>query len=162
MQQEQIKKIIINGLAILVIAGVIITGYFAFTNGSTPDTILEVSVGRVAEETRFIGTEIDKTVKDLEGLDSALDSSVAIFSLPAFRSLQDFSVSIPEEPVGRDNPFVPTLWKAQMKVLEESNQKSSVSSGSISSPRAGQSTSALMPDKQVPSAVMPFDINPGI
>lgn len=161
MQQEQIKKIIINVLAVAVVAGVIITGYSAFTKRSTLDITPEVSVGQVAEETRFIGAEIDKTVKDLNGLDRALESSVAIFDLPAFRSLQDFSVSVSEEPVGRDNPFVPTLWKAQMKVFNESEQKSGVSSGSVSSEQAGQSPSSLIPATQAPSGMLP-DTNPGI
>lgn len=135
MQQEQIKKIIVNGLAILVIVGVVVTGYSSFTGGKTENiTTPEVSaVGQVADETRLIGAEIDRTVRELRGLDSALESSVAIFDLPAFMNLQDFSVSISEEPVGRDNPFIPTLWKTQMKALEGSEQKSSASPRSVQS-----------------------------
>lgn len=163
MQQEQIKKIIINGLAVLVIAGVVVTGYLSFTGGSTEDTATyDVSiVGQVAEETRLIGAEIDRTVSELRGLDSALDSSVAIFDLPAFMNLKDFSVSIFEEPVGRDNPFIPTLWKAQMKVIEGVEQKSSASSGIISSTQVVQSTPASTPGLQSSLGTLP-DINPGI
>ncbi|MGB2580344.1 MAG: hypothetical protein WBC83_01485 [Minisyncoccia bacterium] len=157
MQQEQIKKIIINGLAVLVILGVVVTGYRSFTGGSTEDiATYDISiVSQVAEETRLIGAEIARTVGELRGLDSALESSVSIFDLPAFRSLQDFSVTISEEPVGRDNPFVPTLWKAQMKALEGIEQKSSASSGSA------QSTPASTSESQSSLGVLP-DINPGI
>lgn len=163
MQQEQIKKIIVNGLAILVIVGVVVTGYRSFTGSKTENiTTPEVSVvGQVADETRLIGAEIDRTVRELRGLGSALESSVAIFDLPAFTNLQDFSVSISEEPVGRDNPFVPTTWKARMKALEGSKQKSSASPRSTSSAPVEQSTSASAQESQLPTGLLP-DINPGI
>lgn len=156
MQQEQIKKIIVNGLAVLVIVGVVVTGYRSFTGGKTEDTTTpDMSVvGQVAEETRLIGAEIDRTVSELRGLDNALESSVAIFDLPAFTNLQDFSVPISGEPVGRDNPFVPTLWKLQMKPLKDVSQKSDTSSetqASVVSTKEPQSSQGLLPD-----------INPGI
>lgn len=163
MQQEQIKKIIINGLAVLVIVGVVVTGYSSFIGGNTDNiTTPDISVvGQVAEETRFIGAEIDRTVSELRGLDSALESSVAIFDLSAFMNLQDFSVPIFEEPVGRDNPFVPTSWKAQMKALEGAEQKNSASSGSTSPAPIGQSSSASVPEFSPASEILP-GINPGI
>lgn len=163
MQQEQIKKIIINGLAILVIVGVVVTGYRSFTRGNTGSITPSdpSAVGQVAEETRLIGAEIDRTVSELRGLGSALESSVAIFDLPAFTNLQDFSASISEEPVGRDNPFVPTLWKARMKALEGLEQKSSASPRSISSAPVEQSTSASSQESKLSPGLLP-NINPGI
>ncbi|TAN35719.1 hypothetical protein EPN27_03230 [Patescibacteria group bacterium] len=163
MQQEQIKKIIINGLAVLVIVGVVVTGYMSFTGGNTNDiaTYDASVVGQVAEETRLIGDEIDRTVSELRGLDSALESSVAIFDLPAFMNLEDFSISIFEEPVGRDNPFIPTLWKEQMKVIEGVEQKSGASSGFISSTQVVQPTPASNTWPQSSSGPVP-EINPGI
>lgn len=163
MQQEQIKKIIINGLAILVIVGVVVTGYQSFTGGNTENIAPSdtSAVGQVAEETRLIGAEIDRTVSELRGLGSALESSVAIFDLPAFTNLQDFSVSISEEPVGRDNPFVPTLWKARMKALEGLEQKSNASPRSISPAPVEKSTSASAQEAQLPSSFL-LNINTGI
>lgn len=127
MQQEQIKTLLVNILTGAIIVGVFVVGYFVFIKKDTTitDSVAEVSsVARIAEETASIGTEIDYTVSDLKDLKSAVASSKVIFDLPAFRNLQNFSVTIPEEPVGRTNPFVPTVWKLKMKASEEAVKKS--------------------------------------
>lgn len=155
MQQEQIKSLFVNILTASVVVGVFITGYFVFVK-KTPLTVSEVSVVKIAEETRFIGTEIDRTVKELEGLDRSLASSLAIFDDPAFRNLEDFTVSIPEEVVGsRTNPFTVTSWKLEAKALEEALGKGTISGGtSGGTSSVGQSSFTSTPGTQTPAPVL--------
>lgn len=155
MQQEQIKTLFVNTLTASVVVGVLIAGYFVFVK-KTPITVSEVSVVKIAEDTRFIGAEIDRTVKELEGLDRSLAISLAIFDDSAFRNLEDFTVSIPEEAVGlRTNPFTPTSWKLEAKALEEALGKGTISRGTSGAPASvGQSSSTSAPETQTPAAVL--------
>lgn len=133
MQQEQIKTLLVNMMTAIVIVGVFVVGYFVFIKKDTAITssVTSVSsVARIAEETASIGAEIDYTVKDLKDLTRAVASSTVIFDLPEFQKLQDFSVTIQAETIGRDNPFIPTAWKLKMKALEEAIGKSASSQSS--------------------------------
>jgi hypothetical protein len=136
MQQEQIKALIVNILTAGVVVGVLVAAYFVFIKKDIPvvgSVISSVtSVAQIAEETALIGSQIDTTVSDLGDLASAVESSNVIFELPSFKNLRDFSVAIPEEYVGRDNPFVPTIWKINMK-----NQ---ITTGNDLSPSVPEST----------------------
>lgn len=126
MPQEQIKTLLVNIFTAVIIVGVFVAGYFVFIkkDGVVTGAVTSVStVARVAEETATIGVEIDSTVRDLKDLSRAVASSTIIFELPEFRNLENFSVTIPTETIGRDNPFVPTIWKLRMKELEESAKK---------------------------------------
>lgn len=142
MQQEQIKTLLVNIMTGVVIVGLLYAGYSVFTKGgestaTTTTTTTDLSVAKIAEETAFVGVEIDRTVANLKDLDRAVASSKVIFDLPAFQNLQDFSVAIPEEPLGRTNPFVPTEWKLKMKALEEPASKSTTPSSGGVAPASG-------------------------
>lgn len=116
MQNEQTKSLLVNVMTGVVIIGVLAAGYFVFTNQTqtTGGSSAPTSVSEIASETATIGTQIESTVSDLEDLTRAIASSTIIFSTPAFQNLQDFSVIVPSETVGRDNPFIPTDWKLKM------------------------------------------------
>ncbi|OIP65287.1 MAG: hypothetical protein COV32_02590 [Candidatus Yonathbacteria bacterium CG10_big_fil_rev_8_21_14_0_10_43_136] len=118
MQQEQTKSLIVNIFTGAVIAGVFVAGYFVLFKKDTEIVTSVQSVARIAEQTAFIGVEIDATVKDLTDLSDAISRSKVFFDMPAFSNLENFSVSIPEEVVGRDNPFVQPEWKVKMKAQE--------------------------------------------
>lgn len=113
MQKEQIKTLLINTVITVAVIGAIYFAYITFvpktdTTGSTNAQGLVQS----SQNTATIGTEIAGIVSVLKDLDRSVNDSTMIFSLPAFKSLVDYSISVQPEPVGRENPFVPTVWKA--------------------------------------------------
>lgn len=115
MQKEQSKKLIMDILTGLVIAGVLVVGYFAFrkTNVAVSDVV--VSSTETADQVISAGAQVSETIKNLQDLKNAVQKSSAVFATPAFTSLQDFTVEIPSEAVGRTNPFIPTAWKLSQK-----------------------------------------------
>ncbi|MCK9345262.1 MAG: hypothetical protein M0P64_04080 [Candidatus Pacebacteria bacterium] len=125
MQQEKIKALIVNIITGAVVLGVIVSAYFVFVKrdisvvGEVATSVADVA--KIAEETAMIGTEIDFTVRDLSNLARAVESSNVIFDLPAFKTLQDFTVPIRGESVGRTNPFLPTAWKEKLNALSGSS-----------------------------------------
>lgn len=119
MQKEKTKSILVNILTVVVLGGVLVVGYFVFVKKDTAFTDKIASIAKIAQDTASIGAEIDYTVRDLGDLERAVSGSRLIFDLPAFKSLQDFTVAIPSEAVGRPNPFVITAWKLKMKVIGE-------------------------------------------
>ena len=124
MQQEQIKTLIVNIFTGAVVVGVFVVGYFVLFKKETEVVTSIQSVARIAEQTASIGVEIDATVKDLTELSDAISRSKVFFEWPAFSNLENFTVTVPSEEIGRVNPFLPTVWKLKMKALEEAASKS--------------------------------------
>ncbi|OGG47951.1 hypothetical protein A3D66_01375 [Candidatus Kaiserbacteria bacterium RIFCSPHIGHO2_02_FULL_50_9] len=92
------KKIILGAVGVIVL---FMLYTFFFTGGETPGTspLVEESIeGNVA-----IGEDLVALLLQLQSI--RLDPTV--FNDPAFRSLRDFGQPIPDEPVGRPNPFAP-------------------------------------------------------
>ena len=110
MEKEQLKTLLVNVLVIIGVVTAFSVGYFFFANKTTPDLGLQSS-SKAAQSTATIGEEITRTVEVLQALDKSVKNSAAIFHLPAFENLEDFSVEVPHETVWRDNPFLPTQWK---------------------------------------------------
>ena len=132
MKKDQINKILINIVTVGLGLGVIVFGYFSFIS---KDSVVKDSVAVVADiavQTTSIGADIDNTVRVLNDLSRAVALSTAIFELPTFKSLQNFTVPVSAEPVGRLNPFVPTEWKLKMRALEESSKSVIVAPQAIS------------------------------
>ena len=98
----------------IVILGIIFAGYWFFIKKQGGAISDAGTVAKVAEQTIVEGTNLARTIKELNDLNKAVLSSIGIFNTQAFRDLQDFSIQVPEEPVGRNNPFVPTIWKAKL------------------------------------------------
>lgn len=116
----------------VVVLGVIGAGYWFFVRKEAPAPEAGVIVGALsnAASVAEAGAEITSTLKELEGLKRAVASSTAFFSEPAFRNLNDISVAVSPEPVGRDNPFELTGWKIKEKALEQAASKAGASRGS--------------------------------
>lgn len=119
---------IITGALVL---GAVAVGYFVFVQKKAETTVApEVVTPSVGiAQTVAVSGEITRTKKELSDLKKAVAASVDVFSSPEFRSLQDFSLQIPEEPIGRENPFVPTDWKTQMVAAEAAAGKKAAGSG---------------------------------
>lgn len=98
----------------IVVVGVLVVGYWMFTRNQSVVSPGGEVTAKATEQTIVEGTDLARTIKELSDLNSAVLSSVGIFSTQSFRELKDFSVEIPEEPLGRDNPFVPTEWKTKL------------------------------------------------
>jgi len=122
MQTENLKPVLVNVVTGVIVVGVLIVGFVVFRNTSQTTTGTTGSIGEIASETVLIGADIETTVKGLEDLTRAVESSSVIFSTPAFRNLVDFSVTVQSQPVGRMNPFLPTDWK--IKISEREKQTS--------------------------------------
>lgn len=100
---QKYKKIII----ILAVA-IIIFLVYAFMSGSEPqgsESLLTSSNQQQNQSTqsRIVGNEIVAALNQIETLKLSRD----IFDDPVFRSLVDRSQPLPNEPVGKTNPFSP-------------------------------------------------------
>lgn len=108
------KTLIMNIGTWIIVLGVLALGYWMFARkqGSAP---LEVNdTANITKQTIVEGTDLARTIRDLSDLNRAILSSVGIFNMQSFRELKDFSVDVPKESVGRDNPFLPTEWKIRL------------------------------------------------
>lgn len=115
MPKDQTKKILIDIVTGLVLAGVLIAAYFAFSSSKTIIPGIVKSSTATADKVVTTGAEVADTVQNLKDLNRSVAKFSAVFELPAFASLQDFSVDIVPEAVGRSNPFLPTDWKLAQK-----------------------------------------------
>ena len=129
----QAKKLVMNiGTGALVL-GTVVGGYFVFFN-KTDTTTTAVSKPSVSvEQAIVVSSNISRTKTELSDLRKAVAASVEVFSSHEFRSLQDFSQQVPEEPIGRDNPFMATGWKIKMVADEAAAGKKTASTGGGSS-----------------------------
>lgn len=142
MKKDQVNKILINIVTVAIGLGVVVFGYFSFVNKGNVVTDSVAVVANIAVQTTTIGADIDNTVRTLNDLSRAVALSAVIFDLPAFKSLQNFSVPIPSEKEGRDNPFTPAEWKLKMNALEASSKDTATS---VSTPPAPAPEISLKP-----------------
>lgn len=88
---------------ILVIAAV---GYYFYSNSNppvNPDSSLTSTPGSGTETGSSVGSNVLSLLAEIKGLN--IDTT--FFQTPVYESLTDFSVTIPSEPVGKSNPFLP-------------------------------------------------------
>jgi hypothetical protein len=125
MREDKTKTLVVNIATVVVVLGVIVSGYLVFSkkDTSTPaGTVLSVET---AADTVATGSDISQTVNDLTSLKKAVADSVAIFNMPEFVRLKNFSVAVPSENIGRPNPFVAPAWKVKLQVLQDAVAKKS-------------------------------------
>lgn len=91
-----------NIIIIIVVATVLFFAVSFIKGGSKDDSLLQ-SVANTPKGADVIGSEIIQALNQIETLQ--LDRSV--FEDPVYRSLVDRSQPIPQEPIGRENPFAP-------------------------------------------------------
>jgi hypothetical protein len=94
------NKTVIAIIIILAIAG----GVYFYMNGnpvsSSTSSLLETKTNPVVQES---ATRILSLLKQI----NALQIKTEIFKSADFQTLRDYSVDIPEQDVGRSNPFAP-------------------------------------------------------
>jgi len=99
MKQEQSKKpLLIIGI-IIVIAAIV---FFYFSGSPTRETD-----SLLAEQTNVEVEVASARVLGLLNQVQSLKIDQALFQSAVYRSLRDYSVAIPEQNVGRPNPFAP-------------------------------------------------------
>ena len=89
-------------LGLLVAGGLLVYNIFFKDQGATTSSLLVRTKTDTGSDSAAV-TELLLVLKGLEGL--SLDTS--IFADRAYRSLQDYSVSIGAVPQGKENPFAP-------------------------------------------------------
>ncbi len=116
-----------NVITVVVVGAVIVAGYFVFVKKKEAPVLGEIGLPAKtdAQTTTLVGIEIARTVRVLEDLNLSVKKSADVFDTPEFNNLKNFSIEIPKEEVGRENPFVPTAWKLKIKALEEAASKAS-------------------------------------
>jgi flagellar basal body-associated protein FliL len=97
--QTSSKKSIIS---IVVIIAAVAIGYFFYTGNKAPagDSLLQT---QATPEANAVSSRILNLLNQIRSL--KIDTS--IFDNVAYQTLQDYSIQIPEVPVGRQNPFAP-------------------------------------------------------
>lgn len=96
-----------KNISILVVAIALIVGaYFLFVKKDAPSDTVSAS----ASSAKGAGSSI-VSIREIERIGRQLEKveiDTAFFSDPVFESLVDFRTVIPEEPVGKQNPFAPS------------------------------------------------------
>lgn len=121
------KELIVNssiGILVLV-AGVFAYFIFAKDSNNTVKQAIMRTEDVITGETVALGAQVSGTIKELRELQKAVVDTTGLFNSRAFTSLRDFSVPIPEEAIGRENPFVPTAWKLKAIAAEERARQAS-------------------------------------
>lgn len=94
------------GIIVLVIVGALV--YFFYIGNKAPDvdSLLDSQATPDA-------TAASSRILALLNQISSLKIDTSLFNDPAYQSLVDYSVPIPEIPVGRNNPFAPISGVSQ-------------------------------------------------
>ena len=93
------KKTIIIMVVIIVVA---IIAYFYYEGGNTV-TSSSLETSQVTSDAQAAGARVLNLLNQIKSL--KIDTS--LFSDPAYETLRDYTVAIPQEQVGRANPFAP-------------------------------------------------------
>ena len=88
-------------MAIIVVVSIII--YYWFLKPAPTDTATNGGTLLDVTAEANVGTDVLTLLNQIQSL--RIDKS--IFESPEYQSLNDFSVAIPPQPVGRPNPFAP-------------------------------------------------------
>lgn len=116
MKSERTKTLMINIAIGALIILIFYIGYSSFKKDAiSKESSQEVAGSLQAEQALVTSQDVSKTFNEFDSLKKSIASSIAVFSYPAFRDLKDFSIEIFPEPVGRENPFGQTSWKAQIE-----------------------------------------------
>ncbi|HEY9583932.1 MAG TPA: hypothetical protein VJI66_03160 [Candidatus Paceibacterota bacterium] len=104
MQQNKPKS---KGTAIALIVIIIIALFLYFYYKGSPDTdtasSLESSNIEGLEDAQVIGSRVLILLNQI----NALKIDASVFNSAIYESLVDYTIAIPEQPVGRPNPFAP-------------------------------------------------------
>jgi len=97
--QKSSKKTIIFIIVIIILA---LSAYFYY-QGQIPISDSPLEASEASSDAQAVGSRILSLLKQIKSLKIDTD----IFDDPSYSTLRDYSVAIPEENVGRVNPFAP-------------------------------------------------------
>ena len=140
MNSPKPKSIMVNIITGALVLGVIALGYVTFMQGdaTAPTETIADSSGSLllpdsSTNTLATSLRVAQTAKDLKELSNSVEDSSILFNNKAFQGLIDFSVSIPSEPAGRENPFIKTSWRLKFDELEKTAEKKASQQSSVTS-----------------------------
>jgi uncharacterized protein YpmS len=107
-QPKSSKKTFIILIIIIVIALLI---YFYTMGNPTENSSLVQTNTAGSQDAQNVGSRVLVLLNQINSL--KIDS--AIFTSATYKSLVDYSIVIPEQPVGRQNPFAPIPGSAPVK-----------------------------------------------
>ena len=139
MREDKTKTFVVNIVTVLVVLGVIVSGYLVFNKKEISVPLGNAPSVENAEAIVATGSEISRTVSELTDLKKAVTDSVAVFRMPEFMRLENFSVMVPSENVGRLNPFITPAWKVRQQALEKALAKRTGAGGSSLEPKTASS-----------------------
>ena len=102
-QPSSSKKTIVIIIIIIVLA---VLAYFYFSgnpSASQSDTLEQSGGEQLSQEAEIAGARVLALLNQI----SSLKIDVSIFNDPVYKSLVDYSIEIPEQKIGRVNPFAP-------------------------------------------------------
>ena len=108
------RNVIIAVVLLLILGGI---GYFAL--GESESASLQSTTDQSGTSTTATtSVQSQEIVEKLSRLEK-INLNQSFLSSPAFRSLSDYSITIKEQPVGRENPFIPALNQTPAKVTDD-------------------------------------------
>ena len=93
------KKTVVVIIIIIVVA---LIAYFYY-EGTLPATDSTLQVSTASQNGQAVGANVLSLLSQIKSL--KIDTT--IFTDPAYQTLRDYTVAIPQENVGRSNPFAP-------------------------------------------------------
>jgi hypothetical protein len=108
--QPSSKKTYIALIVIVVLAA---GAYFYFQGNPSNSAIssLESVISPASSDAREVGNRVLILLNQI----NALNIDETIFESPAYKSLVDYTITVPEQNVGRPNPFAPIAGSASTR-----------------------------------------------
>lgn len=103
MQQQSSSKKTIIILAVIIVLALIIYFYFSGTPNDSASSTLAEQPSQESVDAEIAGARVLSLLNQI----SALKIDAAFFEDPTYKSLVDYSIEIPEQNIGRPNPFAP-------------------------------------------------------
>ncbi len=103
MKEKKSSNKLIIGMIIMVLVVFLAYFYSRGTPTTDGDSLLEGSIDPETVEAQIAGERVLTLLNQLNSL--KLDTS--IFENKSYRSLVDYTIAIPEQNIGRANPFAP-------------------------------------------------------
>jgi RsiW-degrading membrane proteinase PrsW (M82 family) len=94
------NTVIIGIILVVILAG---AWYFYSKGSSSPSTSQLVSTTPGGTATANVGANVLTILNSV----SSINIDTSFFSTPAYQSLVDYSITVPPQEVGRQNPFAP-------------------------------------------------------
>lgn len=113
----------VNTSIAVFIAAFCVAGYFLFVKNDALRAALDGADNTAITKTVEAANDVTKTIAQVDELKDSMKETNALLSSFPFAKLFDFSIVVPEEAIGRPNPFTPTEWKIKALAKEKATGK---------------------------------------